>query len=76
MGSLVEGMLPDCTIDWLEDMNPEDRISSLTAADIVLSRNLVGDLTKEELALLDRPKMVQTTLSVKCFSVEDFSPAG
>lgn len=61
MGSLVEGMLPDCTIDWLEDMNPEDRISSLTAADIVLSRNLVGDLTKEELALLDRPKMVQTT---------------
>ena len=61
MGSLVEEMLPDCTIDWLEDMTPQKRLDSLSRADIVLSRNIIGDLSKEEQALLDRPKMVQTT---------------
>ena len=57
----VETLFPDCSIFWMEDMNKRERLQAIQIADVVLTHNIVGDLTKEEQSLLDHPKMVQTT---------------
>ena len=57
----IETLFSDCQISWLEDMGKEERLQAVEMADVVLSHNIVGDLTEEEQALLGKPLMVQTT---------------
>lgn len=57
----AESLFPDCQISWMEDLGAEERLSAMRRADVVLSHNIVGDLTTEEQALLGGPRMVQTT---------------
>ena len=57
----VQTLFPDCEISWLEDLGVAERLAALKAADVVLTHNIVGDLTENEQALLGHPRMVQTT---------------
>lgn len=57
----IENRFKDESIFWLEEMDDEKRQETLKKADVVLSRNIVGDIRKEELPLLEGPAMVQTT---------------
>ncbi len=57
----VDALFPDCQIAWMEEMDAAERKQAIETADVLLSHNLVGDLSTDELALLDQPKMVQTT---------------
>lgn len=57
----VEALFPACQISWMEEMEEEERLHAIRTADVVLTHNIVGDLTKEEQKLLGHPRMVQTT---------------
>lgn len=57
----AEALFPDCQLLWMEDLPEEERDSAIRTADVVLTHNIVGDLTKEEQQLLGHPRMVQTT---------------
>lgn len=57
----AEALFPDCQLLWMEDLSEEERDSAIRTADVVLTHNIVGDLTKEEQQLLGHPRMVQTT---------------
>ena len=57
----AEALFPDCQISWMEDLPEEERDSAIRTSDVVLTHNIVGDLTKEEQQLLGHPRMVQTT---------------
>lgn len=57
----ILSLFPDASISWLEELDETGRKEALEKADIVLSRNIVGDIRKDEIPLLSRPSMVQTT---------------
>lgn len=57
----VQALFPDAALFWLEDLDEEKRKKALEKADVVLSRNIVGDIRKDEIPLLAKPAMVQTT---------------
>ncbi len=57
----AEALFPACQISWMEEMGEEERLHAIRTADVVLTHNIVGDLTKEEQQLLGHPRMVQTT---------------
>lgn len=57
----IRTLFPDAALFWLEDLDEEKRKKALEKADVVLSRNIVGDIRKEEIPLLAKPAMVQTT---------------
>ena len=57
----AEALFPDCQISWMEEMGKEERLHAIRTADVVLTHNIVGDLTHEEQQLLGHPRMVQTT---------------
>lgn len=44
----AEALFPDCQLLWMEDLPEEERDSAIRTADVVLTHNIVGDLTKEE----------------------------
>lgn len=48
----AEALFPDCQLLWMEDLPEEERDSAIRTADVVLTHNIVGDLTKEEQQLL------------------------
>ena len=53
----AEALFPDCQILWLEEMGEEERLHAIRTADVVLTHNIVGDLTKEEQQLLGHPQI-------------------
>ena len=57
----ILSLFPDASISWLEELDEKERKEALEKADIVLSRNIVGDIRKDEIPLLSRPSIVQTT---------------
>lgn len=57
----IRTLFPDAALFWLEELDEEKRKKALEKADVVLSRNIVGDIRKEEIPLLAKPAMVQTT---------------
>lgn len=57
----IRTLFPDAALFWLEELDKEKRKKALEKADVVLSRNIVGDIRKEEIPLLAKPAMVQTT---------------
>ena len=57
----ISSLFPGASLFYLEDMDEEKRKEALEKADVVLSRNITGDIRKEELPLLAKPAMVQTT---------------
>lgn len=57
----AEALFPDCQLLWMEDLPEEEQLHAIRTADVVLTHNIVGDLTKEEQQLLGHPRMVQTT---------------
>lgn len=57
----ISSLFPEASLFYLEDMDEEKRKEALEKADVVLSRNITGDIRKEELPLLAKPAMVQTT---------------
>lgn len=57
----IRTLFPNAALFWLEELDEEKRKKALEKADVVLSRNIVGDIRKEEIPLLAKPAMVQTT---------------
>lgn len=57
----IRTLFPDAALFWLEELDEEKRKKALEKADVVLSRNIVGDIRKDEIPLLAKPAMVQTT---------------
>lgn len=60
LGDSIERRLTGNDVRWLESMEPEERIASLKAADVVLCATLTKELSTEEKSLLGNVGFVQT----------------
>ena len=63
----IRTLFPNAALFWLEELDEEKRKKALEKADVVLSRNIVGDIRKEEIPLLAPPEPAWTTwISKNC----------